>query len=109
MGDGLIPDPHEVVYEDDDVRISLVRSDQYARLADVARVEPSPDQHAFWEGQGVHPSLHQEVSVTLSAHQWAGVLAAIRASMSITPQPGTMRLMHDAIYAQLPIQRKAEE
>lgn len=102
MGDGLIPDPVKVVYEDDDVRVSLVDPTKFMHIENHGRAEISPDEREQW-AHSHNPALDQEYEITLTAHQWAGVLATIRVGMAISPHPGIIRLMHDAIYEQLPM------
>lgn len=95
MGDG-------VIYEDDDVRISVIHPGTYGTDKDVAKVEITDEDRAFWEvGPNANPALSREVSVTMPAHQWAGVLAMIRGAMAMTPHPGLGRLAHDTINGQV--------
>jgi hypothetical protein len=102
MGDGLIPDPAKVVYEDDDVRVSLIDPAKFMHIEDHERAEIAPVERLQW-AYAQNPDLNQEVTVTLTAHQWAGVLATIRVGMALSVSPGIIRLMHDAIYDQMPI------
>ena len=107
MEDRLIPEPAKVVYEDDEVRVSIIDPAKFMTHEAVQRSEPSLQERAQW-AHGTNPALDQEVSITLTAHQWAGVLATIRVGMALSTSPGIIRLMHDAIYSQLPIGKGAD-
>lgn len=107
MGDGLIPEPHKVVYEDDEVRVSLVNPAKYMDKDAIDLTEPSVVERAHW-AHGPNPGLDGAVSITLTAHQWAGVLATIRMSMAFSVHPGLIKLMHDSIYSQLPFRKDAD-
>lgn len=107
MGDGLIPEPQAVVYEDDEVRVSLVNPAKFMNLEAIQRTEPSVQEREDW-AHAANPDLDQEVTVTMTAHQWAGVLATIRVGMALSAQPGIIKLMHDTIYEQMPIRKRAD-
>lgn len=102
MEDRLIPEPAKVVYEDDEVRVSVIDPAKFMTHEAVQKSEPSVQEREQW-AHGTNPALEREVSITLTAHQWAGVLATIRVGMALSTNPGIIRLMHDAIYSQLPI------
>jgi hypothetical protein len=108
MGDGLIPEPEKVVYEDDEVRVSLIDPAKFMRREAMERTEPSVVERQQW-ARGDNPNLDIEVPVTLTAHQWAGVLATLRVGMALSTHPGIIRLMHDDIYSQLPIRKHADD
>lgn len=95
----------EPIYEDDNVKVSIVQPDRFMRLDDIGAIEPSPAERAYWENSGGPDVLDIPVSVTLTAHQWAGVLAMQRYVMAFMDKPGTARLAHDAIYAQIPLRK----
>lgn len=95
----------EPIYEDDNIKVSVVMPDKFMHLDNIGAIEPSPAERAYWEGAGGDTTLNMPVSVTLTAHQWAGVLAMQRYVMAFMDKPGTARLAHDAIYVQMPIRK----
>lgn len=107
MDDGLIPDPAKVVYEDDDVRVSIIDPRKFMRKDSVEQTEPSVWEREQW-ATAENPALNQDCPVTLTAHQWAGVLATLRVGMALSTHPGIIRLMHDSIYEQLPIKSSGQ-
>jgi hypothetical protein len=102
MGDGMI-------YEDDNVRVRVVRPADFVSREGMNAIPVTAADLAMWTKDTDSHALNQEVAVTLSAHQWAGVLAMLRIATMMSDIPGVARLAHDDIYKQMPINPKPRQ
>lgn len=71
---------------------------------EIAAIPITEVESDHWETMALERPF--PITVTLTGLQWTVVLAAMRASMAMTTEPGLVRLAHDALYPQVVAKEK---